>query len=93
MVNPLNLSVGHETVQESKLGRQLMNTLGVRFDHQSNKFMAWLGESFDGKSQIRLVESWDYLNSIADANHVQRSSITFEDGTIELCEKAWGKPT
>ncbi len=92
MIDPLSLSVGHETVQESKLRRQLMNTLGVSFDHQSNKFMAWLGESLDGKSQVRMVESWDHLNSIADANQVQRSSIRFEDRTTELCEKAWGKP-
>jgi hypothetical protein len=50
MVNPLSLSIGHETVQESKLRRELMCALGVRFDPQSDKFMALLGESFDANN-------------------------------------------
>ena len=69
-----------------------MNTLSVKYDHQSNKFMVWLGQSIDGNSPVRRVESWEHLNSIADANQVERSAITFEDGTIELCDAAWGKP-
>ena len=70
-----------------------MNTSGVKFDHQRNKFMVWLGQSIDGNSPVRQVDSWEHLNSIADANQVERSAITFEDGTIELCEAIWGKPT
>jgi hypothetical protein len=70
-----------------------MNTLGVKFDHNSNKFMAWLGQAHDGKSPVRQVESWEHLNLMADSNHVDRSAITFDDGTIELCDAAWGKPT
>ena len=70
-----------------------MNTLGVKFDHHRNKFMVWLGQSIDGNSPVRQVDSWEHLNSIADVNQVERSAITFEDGTIELCEAIWGKPT
>ena len=70
-----------------------MNKLGVKFDHQRKRFMVWLGQSIDGNSPVRQVDSWEHLNSIADANQVKRSAITFEDGTIELCEAIWGKPT
>ena len=55
--------------------------------------MAWLGVSFDGESQIRQVNSWEHLNTIADSNQVERSAISFEDGTIEMCDKSWGKQT
>ena len=69
-----------------------MNTLTVQYDTINNKFMAWLGESIDGESPIRQVNSWEHLNFIADANKVQRSAIQFEPGTIEECDKAWGEP-
>lgn len=71
----------------------LMNTLGVKFGYNSNRFMTWLGQAHDGKSPVQQVESWEHLNLIADSNHVGRSAITFDDGTIELCDVAWGKPT
>lgn len=75
------------------LVRSVMNTLNVRFDPYSKKFMAWLGESIDGESPICQVNSWEQLNFIADSNKVQRSAIRFEPGTIEECDKAWGDPT
>ena len=93
MVITLCLSVFGARVCITHLKGSYMNTLGVKFDHNSNKFMAWLGQAHDGKSPVRQVESWEHLNLMADSNHVDRSAITFDDGTIELCDAAWGKPT
>ena len=70
-----------------------MNTLRVLFDPNKHKFMVWLGESLDGESQIRQVNSWEHLNFIADSNKVARSAIQFEPETIEKCDQAWGEPS
>ena len=53
----------------------------------------WLAQSFDSKSPGCRIHSWDNLNASADANNVERSAINFEDGTTELYDLAWGKPS
>jgi hypothetical protein len=63
-----------------------MNSLRVQYDPNEDKLMAWLGESFDGGSPIRQVNSWEHLNFIADSNKVARSAIQFEPETIEKCD-------
>lgn len=52
MVITLCLSVFGARVRITHLKGSCLNTLGVKFDHNSNKFMAWLGQAHDGKVQF-----------------------------------------
>ena len=52
MVMTLCLLVVKARVCTKHLKGNFMNTLGVKFDHNSNRFMAWLGQAHDGKVQF-----------------------------------------